>query len=264
MRPLANCPLNQIEIDAIATTAERRKQPGVIQSLETCGGVDGPGLRFVAFLSGCPLRCQYCHNPEAQGRPRGRPTTAGELIDQALTYKNFIRNGGITLSGGEPLMQPDFTRATFQLAKEAGLHTALDTSGFLGAHADSDLLAATDLVLLDIKSGIPSTYQKVTGVDLKPTLTFAQRLSSLGKPMWIRFVLVPNLTDAEANITAVAQAIKPLNTVERVEILPFHQLGRQKYQQLGIPYPLDHCPEPSPQQISKAHELFAAQGVQTY
>ncbi|MEM6363774.1 MAG: 4Fe-4S cluster-binding domain-containing protein, partial [Planctomycetota bacterium] len=132
---------------------------GCVHSVETCGTVDGPGLRYVLFLSGCPLRCQYCHNPDTQGKSSGQRRTAGEVASDMVRYRNFIRCGGVTISGGEPLVQPRFTHAILHLARQAGLHTALDTSGFLGARATDDLLACTDLVLLDIKSFVPTTYR---------------------------------------------------------------------------------------------------------
>ncbi|MDQ8205334.1 pyruvate formate-lyase-activating protein [Pelagicoccus sp. SDUM812003] len=234
---------------------------GNIHSIETCGTVDGPGLRYILFLSGCPLRCQYCHNPDAQGRPRGELKSASDVLADVVRYKNFLRKGGLTISGGEPLMQPDFLHAVFKGAKEAGIHTALDTSGFLGYKASDELLENVDLVLLDIKSWNPSTYREVTGVDLSPTLEFADRLSDMGKPVWIRFVLVPGLTDAESNIDGLAQYVSTLENVERVEILPFHKMGEDKYKRLGLPYQLENTPTPSAEEVERARCIFARYGV---
>ncbi len=243
--------------------APSRETRGYVETVETCGAVDGPGLRYVVFTRGCPLRCQYCHNPETQGRPKGDLMSAGEVLDDLARYRAFLRNGGITISGGEPLLQPNFVHAVFQGAREAGIHTALDTSGFLGAKASDELLDLTDLVLLDIKSGIPWTYRKVTGVQLSPTLDFARRLDARGNRMWIRFVLVPGLTDGESNIRRVANFVAELDCVDRVEILPFHKMGETKYSRARIPYLLGDTPEPSPDDIRHARELFAAEGVTT-
>jgi pyruvate formate lyase activating enzyme len=234
---------------------------GFIETVETCGAVDGPGLRYVVFTCGCPLRCLYCHNPETQGRPRGNPITAGAVLADVLRYKRFLRRGGLTISGGEPLMQPDFVHAIFRGAKEAGIHTALDTSGFLGHRASDEFLDQVDLVLLDIKSGLSETYKEVTGVALAPTLEFARRLDARGTEMWIRFVLVPGLTDGEENIRAVGRFVARLRHVDRIEILPFHKMGEEKYARAGISYRLAETPPPTAGQIERARRLFAAEGV---
>lgn len=243
------------------STEEMLQTEGHIHSVETCGTVDGPGLRYVLFLHGCPLRCQYCHNPDAQGKPAGGLATAGEALKDILKYKNFVKSGGLTISGGEPLMQPDFVHAIFRGAKEAGLHTALDTSGFVGHKATDALLENVDLVLLDIKSYDPATYKKVTGVELSPTLAFAERLDELGIDVWIRFVLVPGLNDAESNVDGLARFVSTLGNVAKVEILPFHKMGESKYKQLGMPYKLGETKEPSNQEIIRARQIFARHGV---
>lgn len=234
---------------------------GFVEAVETCGAVDGPGLRYVVFLRGCPLRCLYCHNPETQGRPRGEAKTAAAVLDDVLRYKPFLRRGGLTISGGEPLMQPAFVNALIRGAKAAGLHTALDTSGFLGGRASDELLDDLDLVLLDIKSGLPATYEEVTGVRLAPTLEFARRLDARGTKMWIRFVLVPGLTDGAENIAGVARFIARLEHVDRVEILPFHKMGEVKYAQLGKPYRLVDTPSPTGDEVERARAIFAHHGI---
>lgn len=236
---------------------------GFVESIETCGAVDGPGLRYVVFTRGCPLLCKFCHNPETQGRPTGSATTAGKVLADVLRYKSFLRRGGLTISGGEPLMQPDFVQALAHGAKEAGIHTALDTSGYLGARASDELLESIDLVLLDIKSGLSAVYEQVTSVKLAPTLAFAKRLDALGKAMWIRFVLVPGLTDGRENIEALARFVATLQHVQRVEILPFHKMGEAKYASLRKPYFLSDTPCPTAEQIAAAHAIFAAHGIQT-
>jgi len=237
------------------------KTEGFVHSVETCGTVDGPGVRYVLFLNGCPLRCQYCHNPDTQGKPRGSTVTAGEAFADVLKYKAFIRKGGLTLSGGEPLMQPAFVHAMFALAKAEGLHTALDTSGFVGHKASDALLDLTDLVLLDIKSYSPMTHKVVTGVCVDQTLKFAHRLDARGNRLWIRFVLVPGLTDSEKNIEGVAQFVSDLSNVDRVEVLPFHKMGEEKYSRSGTPYKLQQIPEPTSGQMKKALKIFERNGV---
>lgn len=235
---------------------------GYIHSVETCGTVDGPGLRYVLFLNGCPLRCQYCHNPDAQGRPSGDLTSAEDAFKDVLKYKSFIKKGGLTISGGEPLMQPGFVEAMFQQAKAAGLHTALDTSGFVGHKASDELLDLTDLVLLDIKSFSPMTYKFVTGVCVDQTLKFAKRLSDRGNKMWIRFVLVPGLTNAESNVEGLAKFVSTLDNVERVEILPFHKMGEEKYIRSGITYNLKNTPTPTAGEVDAVRSIFARYGVE--
>ena len=218
----------------------------------------------MVFLSGCPLTCAYCHNPDCMKMKRGgRLTDGAELITDIQSYRQFMMrtNGGVTISGGEPLVQPEFTRFLLESCKAAGLHTALDTSGYLGAKASDALLAATDLVLLDIKSGLPDTYRKTTGVDLQPTIDFANRLSAMGKPIWVRFVLVPGLTDAEDNLRAVADIVAGLETVERLEILPFHKMGEHKWEALGLPYTLGDTEPPTRQEISRAKAILKRSGV---
>jgi pyruvate formate lyase activating enzyme len=228
--------------------------------------VDGPGTRFVVFLAGCPLRCQYCQNPDTwRMRPHQR-TSLDDLWRTVQGYTRFITvaGGGLTVSGGEPLLQPAFTEALLRRAKQAGLHTALDTSGNLGDRATDALLDATDLVLLDIKSGDPATYRNVTGGELAPTLRFARRLGARGTPMWIRFVLVPGLTDAAANVDAVARFTAALSTVERVDVLPFHRLGAAKYATLGIDFPLPDTAPPSPELLDRVRTQFRRYGLAVY
>lgn len=251
-----------LEAPVIRSAEPSLQTAGYIHSVETCGTVDGPGLRYVLFTSGCPLRCQYCHNPDTQGRPSGELKTAENVLQDVLRYRNFIKRGGLTISGGEPLMQADFIHAIFKGAKEAGLHTTLDTSGYLGKNASDALLENVDLVLLDIKSWNPSTYQFVTGVRLDPTIAFAKRLAELGKPVWIRFVLVPGLTDAESNIDGLARFVAGLAKAQRVEILPFHKMGERKYRELSIPYKLTATPTPSDEDVARARAIFARHGVE--
>ncbi len=236
---------------------------GYVHSIETAGTVDGPGLRYVVFLSGCPLRCLYCHNPDTRRKKQGKLTRASTLITEMAHYRDFLlrTGGGVTLSGGEPLAQPAFATALLQEAKGLGLSTALDTSGFLGERADAALLNATDLVLLDIKSFDPDTYLRVTGVDLSPTIAFAERLGRLHKPMWIRCVLVPGLTDDEPTFERLATFLAHLPSVERIEVLPFHKMGEPKWKDLGLTYTLTSTPPPTPEQTERVRAIFRAKGL---
>ncbi|MFV0286928.1 MAG: pyruvate formate-lyase-activating protein [Demequina sp.] len=239
---------------------------GTVHSWELVTAVDGPGTRLTYFLAGCPLRCLYCHNPDTWQMRRGTRATADEVLTRVRRYSHVLNasGGGLTISGGEPLLQPDFVARIFRGAKEMGIHTALDTSGFLGARASNELLADTDLVLLDVKSGDPDTYKKVTGRPLAPTLDFGRRLSAHGVKIWTRFVLVPGLTDDERNVDQVADYLASLDTVERVEVLPFHQMGREKWKLLNEPYALDDTQPPSPELVERVREQFRARGILTY
>ncbi|MEU6126678.1 pyruvate formate-lyase-activating protein [Streptomyces sp. NPDC047123] len=247
-----------------AAAATHRPVTGSIHSWDLSTGVDGPGSRFVTFLAGCPLTCLYCHNPDTWRMRNGKRTTADDVIAEAAKYTTFISaaGGGATVSGGEPLLQPVFTgELLHRLKHELGLHTALDTSGFLGARATDALLRDVDLVLLDIKSWDPETYQRVTGRPLRPTLDFAHRLADLGQETWVRFVLVPGLTDDPANIEGVARFAASLGNISRVDVLPFHKLGEAKWDALGKDFTLRDTPSPTPEQVAAAKEIFAAHGL---
>jgi pyruvate formate lyase activating enzyme len=236
---------------------------GYVHSVETGGTVDGPGLRYVVFTSGCPLRCLYCHNPDGMHRKNGHVMRVEHLLDDIATYIPYLKrgSGGLTVSGGEPLVQPAFTHALFHGAKLLGLHTALDTSGFLGSRASDAMLDDIDLVLLDVKAFAPATYQRLTGVALEPTLDFARRLSDRGQPMWIRYVLVPGLTDDRVEIEGLADFAAGLDTVERVEVLPFHKMGEWKWEQLSIPYQLADTLPPTPEQVDEVRAVFRSRGL---
>ncbi len=233
---------------------------GRIHSVETCGTVDGPGLRFVVFTQGCPLRCLYCHNPDCQSVDGGKQVTVDALLAEIKTYKSYLRRGGVTVSGGEPLLQPEFVEALLHGCKQAGLHTALDTSGYI-ATPPASLLAQVDLVLLDIKSFDPQIYTHTTQVSVSPTLNFARYLNEIHKPVWIRFVLVPGLTDAISNVEGLADFIAPLNNVERVEVLPFHKLGEYKWEQLEYTYQLKETQIPTSELIEQTLNIFQSRGI---
>ena len=236
---------------------------GYIHSVETLGTVDGPGIRYVIFMQGCPLHCLYCHNPDSFKLKKGRHIASSILLDQIERSADFLRRakGGVTLSGGEPLVQPQFMASIFRGCKEMKLHTALDTTGHLGAKVTDAVLADIDLVLLDIKSFDPATYRRVTGVELQPTLDFARRLDQMGKKMWIRFVLVPGLTDDPANVDGLADFVASLKMVERVEVAPFHKMGEFKWQELGLPYELSETEPPTREAVEQVHQVFWSRGL---
>jgi pyruvate formate lyase activating enzyme len=235
---------------------------GYVHSYETASRYDGPGLRVVLFVSGCLLRCSYCHNPDTWHLKDGTRISAQQAIDRLGDFASALRalDGGLTISGGEAMVQLEFTRRIFAGAKRMGLHTAIETSGFLGDRADRDYLSAIDLVLLDIKSGNPDTYKAVTGRDLAPTLRFAERLAAIGKPTWVRFTLVPGLTDDPENVERIARFVAPMKNVEWVEIQPFHQLGSFKWKALGLDYELDKLAAPTAVLVERVREQFASAG----
>lgn len=238
---------------------------GYIHSVETLGTVDGPGVRYVIFMQGCPLRCLYCHNPDSFKMGHGRRVGSAELLTDLQGTADFLRRagGGVTLSGGEPLAQPKFTASLLRGCKEMKLHTALDTTGYLGSKASDAMLADIDLVLLDIKSYTPELYRRLTGVELQPTLDFAQRLDRLGRKMWIRFVLVPGLTDDPNNVNGLADFVASLKTVEWVEVVPFHNMGKFKWEALGLDYQLGGTEPPTPESIAAVQQAFASRGLET-
>jgi pyruvate formate lyase activating enzyme len=233
---------------------------GYVHSWDTSIGVDGPGTRLVFFLAGCPLRCIYCENPDTWCAHTGqemRIEEADRLLDRFGTFIS-VAGGGVTLSGGEPLAQASFTCAVFEHAKARGLHTALDTSGFLGHRAGDRLLDATDLVLLDIKAGTDGMHRRITGRSLGPTLVFAHRLAERNARVWVRYVLVPGYTDDFDEVDRVAETIVALGNVERIDVLPFHKLGAAKYDALGIPFPLADNPVPTPELVESVRARFEA------
>jgi pyruvate formate lyase activating enzyme len=247
---------------AVAVTAPVAE--GFVHSWDLSVGVDGPGTRFVVFLAGCPLRCLYCCSPDTWVKTNGTRRIADEVVGEAGRYARFISmaGGGFTVSGGEPLVQPRFTADLLHGARALGLHTAFETAGTLGAHAPDDLLDATDLVLLDLKSWEPATHWRVTGgADVRPALDFAKRVAEGGTPIWLRFVVVPGLTDAPENVEGLALFAAGLPTLERVEVLPFHRLGVAKYAALGRPFPLAATSPPSEAELARVRAQFADHGL---
>jgi len=239
---------------------------GYVHSYEVGSTVDGPGIRFVAFLTGCPLRCQYCHNPDTWHKLNGQPVPVSRSMRQIGKYAQVLKisKGGITISGGEPVLQRKFLTRIFRLCKELGLHTCLDTCGRLGHMLTDQDLMDVDLNLLDIKSGDPSIYEKVTSQPLQPTIDYARRLSALGRPIWVRFVLVPGLTDDYDNVEKVADICAELRSLERVEILRFHQMGRDKWKKLGLEYRLENVEPPSAELAERVRGQFRSRGLTVY
>ena len=235
---------------------------GYAHSYETSSRYDGPGLRVVLFVSGCLLRCTYCHNPDTWHLKDGTYISAQDVIDRLSSFAPALRtlDGGLTISGGEPTVQLAFTRRILMGAKELGLHTAIETSGYLGDRVDDRYLAALDLVLLDIKSPKPDTYRLVTGRELAPTLRFAERLAAIGKPVWVRFTLVPGLTDDPENVEGIARFVAPMKNVEWVEVQPFHQLGAFKWNTMKLDYKNAKTPPPDSELVTRVHGQFRAAG----
>ncbi|MEO5875774.1 MAG: pyruvate formate-lyase-activating protein [Streptosporangiaceae bacterium] len=249
----------------MAERAAAETGSGAVCRWDLSTGVDGPGTRFVVFTSGCPLRCLYCSNPETWRMRDGHHTSVDELMAEIDKYRRFISvaGGGVTVTGGEPLLQPAFTGELLRRCHQAGLHTALDTSGFLGDRATDALLADVDLVLLDIKSWDPAGYHDLTRAEIEPTLRFARRLGRLNRRVWVRFVLVPGITDALENVEGIASFVAGLTNVEFVDVLPFHRLGVAKYQELGLRFPLADVAPPGPELLTRVHAQFRAHGIRT-
>lgn len=237
---------------------------GRIHSVESCGTVDGPGIRFVVFLQGCPLRCQYCHNPDTWDPTGGTETTVDELVAEIQKYSSYMQfsGGGLTVSGGEPLLQAAFVTALFKRCRELGIHTALDTSGYCTLSSEIEtLLSYTDLVLLDTKSISAETYETITGVPIEPTMLFARYLSDHQIPAWVRFVLVPGLSDNEGEVQALTKFLCTLKNVQKVEVIPFHKMGEYKWKQLGYGYKLGDTPPAHPRDVAYVRSIFAAAGL---
>ena len=238
---------------------------GKIHSIETCGTVDGPGIRYVIFTQGCPIRCLYCHNPDTWAKDGKGQTlmTVSELLEDIVKYKSYFKfsGGGVTLTGGEPLLQKEFAAALFEACKKEDLNTALDTSGFDDIDPVTErVLSNTDLVLLDIKSINDETFKKVTGFPIDKTLKFADYLDEKGVNTWVRFVLVPGLTDNWDDLRALAEYLTKFKNIEAIGILPFHQLGAYKWEDLRINYKLKDTPTPSMEETERVRELFREYG----
>ena len=239
---------------------------GYVHSLESFGSADGPGVRYIIFLSGCNMRCQFCHNPDTWDIKAGKEYTASQLLKIANRYRPYWGSeGGITVSGGEPLLQIDFLLELFEKAKEMGIHTTLDTSGNPFTTEEpfylkwKELMKVTDLVMLDIKHIDEEQHKILTGKTGKNILEMARQMSELGQPMWIRHVLVPERNDTDEYLHRLADFIKTLKTVERVEVLPYHTLGVFKWENLGIPYKLEGIDPPTAEHVENAKRILGAE-----
>ena len=236
---------------------------GRIHSLESFGTVDGPGIRFVIFMQGCPLRCLYCHNPDSWD-VRVEPAylmSAQELLEEVLKYKRFILNGGVTVTGGEPLLQSVFLKEFFKLCREEGIHTALDTSGAITSTAAFEMLEYVDLVLLDIKAIDPELHKHITSAKIDKPITFLNHLQEIGKDTWIRHVVVPNLTDDKEQLERLADYLARFNVIKKVELLPYHVMGVSKYEEMGMEYVLKDTEALSSEKLAVAEEIFSKKGL---
>ena len=239
---------------------------GFLHSFTTGSTVDGPGVRVVAWTSGCQFRCLYCHNPDTWNMTNGIPVTLGKATEELRKYRTGLKvmAGGFTLSGGEPLMQDRFAVKLLTAAQAMGIHTALDTNGSLGTRLTDAELESIDLVLLDIKSWDAERHRQVTGMEVGPVLDFARRLAARKRPVWLRFVLVPGLTDDAENIIEIARFSGGLGNVDRVDVLPFHQMGRFKWKELKLSYALESIQPPTSEAVEQACAWFRAEGLKVY
>ena len=239
---------------------------GFLHSFTTGSAVDGPGIRLVAWTAGCHFRCLYCHNPDTWNMMNGMAVPLDRAIAELSKYRHGLKimQGGFTLSGGEPLMQDRFAVRLLTAAQELGIHTALDTNGYFGERLSDDELTQIDLVLLDIKAWDPERHKNLTAKDIGPILDFARRLAARRRPVWLRYVLVPDLTDDEDDINHIAAFAAGLGNVERVDVLPFHQMGRYKWEKLGIYYTLKHTQPPTTALVRRVCEQFRAASLKAY
>jgi pyruvate formate lyase activating enzyme len=236
---------------------------GFLHSFTTGSTVDGPGVRVVAWTAGCMWRCLYCHNPDTWTMTNGIPVTVAKATEELRKYRTGLKimSGGLTISGGEPLMQHRFTVKLLTAAKTMGIHTTIETNGYYGDRLTDPELEAIDLVMLGIKTWDPERHRRLTGMDLEPTLAFARRLAAQKRKIWVRFVLVPGLTDDPEDVANIARFAAGLGTVERVEVLPFHQMGRYKWKKLGLQYTLDAVEPPTHELAEQMCGIFRAEGL---
>ena len=252
--------------DSDVRTALATGDMGFLHSFTTGSTVDGPGVRVVAWTSGCQFRCLYCHNPDTWTMTNGIPVALRQATEQLQKYRQGLKvmSGGFTLSGGEPLMQDRFAAKLLSAARAMGIHTALDTNGALGERLTDAELDTIDLVLLDIKGWDEGRHRQLTGMDVGSVLEFARRLAARKRPMWLRFVLVPGLTDDSDDIAQIARFTASLGNVERVDVLPFHQMGRFKWSELKLNYMLNDVRPPTAETLAMALSRFRAEGLKAY
>jgi pyruvate formate lyase activating enzyme len=252
--------------DADARAALASGDMGFLHSFTTGSTVDGPGVRVVAWTAGCQFRCLYCHNPDTWNMKNGLPVTIERATEELRKYRFGLKSmsGGLTISGGEPLFQHRFVTKLFRAARSMGIHTALDSNGYLGDRLSDEDLEAISLVLLDIKTWDPERHRHLTGMDNAPVLAFARRLANHKRPIWLRFVLVPGLTDDPEDVGHIAAFAAGLGNVQRVDVLPFHQMGRFKWKNLGLDYTLEDIDPPSAELVDRTCSHFRSVGLKTY
>lgn len=229
---------------------------GRIHSIQTLGAVDGPGIRAVVFMQGCPLRCAYCHNPDTWDFSGGEEVTPEYVAGKILRLKNFYAKGGVTVSGGEPMIQGAFVRDLFEIMHANNLHTALDTSGIASDESIDFALQHTDLVLCDIKFPTEELYKAHSGGSLLKVLSFLQKVTEKNIPLWVRHVVVPDLTDTEKSVKEIVRIAKSFKTLQKIELLPFKKICQPKYEKMGVPFPLDHVPECPKDTIERLQKLL--------
>lgn len=239
---------------------------GRVHSIETFGTVDGPGIRYILFMQGCPLRCKYCHNRDTWDTKGGTEYTTDEIISQALKYSSYMKfsGGGITVSGGEATLQPEFLTELFAKAKKNDIHTCLDTSGFVDIEKIDSVLDNTDLVLLDLKHMVEEKSKDLTGVGIEKTLKLAKHLDERNIPVWIRHVLVPGVTDDVENLEKLGQFVSTLNNVDRLELLPYHSMGVHKWESMGFDYELKNVEDATKEDVDKAAKIVEKFGVTVF
>lgn len=234
---------------------------GKIHSIETMGALDGPGLRFIVFLQGCPLRCVYCHNPDTWNYSLGSEMDSDEIVKKAKRFAPYFKNkGGVTLSGGDPLMQSEFCTEIFKKLKENKIHTALDTSGCIFNDNVKKLLEYTDLIILDIKHADSLKFKEITGYEIDNTLALMKYANEKNISLWIRQVIVPGINDKIDDIEQLGDMIKPFHTIEKVELLPYHTMGVKKWIELGLEYKLENIQEPTQEKMDSLKEVLKSMG----
>jgi pyruvate formate lyase activating enzyme len=238
-----------------------KKTIGYVHSVESFGAVDGPGVRFVVFMQGCPLRCLFCHNPDTWKINDGKQMTPEELFSQIKTYKNFIKKGGVTFSGGEPLLQADFVYEVIQLCKQEGIHTAIDTSGGIPLNVCKHAIEACDLVMLDIKDIDKEDCIRLTGQSNNDAMAVLNHCDYIGKDVWIRHVLVPQYTYNTEKLERLAKVLSWYSCIRKVELIPFHKMGEYKWEYVDTPYQLTDVPAATPEQVKTAKEIFEKYGL---
>ncbi len=237
------------------------KIQGRVHSIESFGAVDGPGIRFVIFLQGCPLQCKFCHNPDSWDFAYGKKMDVDFIMEQILSYRNFIKNGGVTISGGEPMMQPEFVKALLERCRNHGVHTAVDTSGSIPLEHCKGVIDTADMLLLDIKDIDSEDCKKLTGLGNENALAVLEYCESIHKPIWIRHVVVPTLTLKRDKLERLADKLSRYSCIQKVELLPFHKMGEYKWETLERPYELTDIQPPTREQMREAETIFRERGL---